>query len=262
MASTIDLNEKCECLSGKTVLKKNLDRNCLSKHHTNYQKERQETIDQHDELPALNTFALGKNLRVNTRYKEKDLLTLIKQQKYFDPYTKQTINLPFDRKLYHIDHVHEIQVLVHVIDTVQMYQSHMINMSAVKLFRDIVNRTDNLVITQSFVNQSKGQAIKYFLRNYENTEELSLYSTLMCKADGNERRIAHFTTNILDTIKQATLSQSQSIWDIHKDGNYLTKAFLYESIAEQFDQVIDRMQLDSTKGVHLRRGKVYQAYHR
>ena len=53
---------------------------------------------------------------------------------------------------------------------------------------------------------------------------------------------------------------SKSIRELRMDNGHLTGAYRYETVAEQFDTIIDRMKLDWNENIKLRNGKIYQAY--
>jgi len=103
--------------------------------------------------------------------------------------------------------------------------------------------------------------MRYFLGHYESNTEISLLAAFIQTANGKERSIAHFAVNIIDVIEETSPTMSESIREIRMENGHLTGAIRYEILAEEFDRIIDRMQLDWKESIRLRKGKIYQAYH-
>lgn len=246
----------CKC--GKTIQKRNFSQHCSSKHHISY-ITKQESDEKTDLIIHLTSYLRIYDLRSNPSR----IQTIIQRYKNIDPYTKAKLEIENNEDVpanFHIDHIHEAQILAFVIKQIPELIPQNGNILALRPLRQVLNDISNLAITEARINQSKGQAIRYFLGHYETNTDISLLAAFIQTANGKERSIAHFSMNIVDLIKETSSDMSESIRDIRMDNGYITGAYRYELVADKFDTIIDRMKLDWNEKIKLRNGKIYQAY--
>jgi hypothetical protein len=251
----------CKC--GKTIQKRNFAQHCSSKYHTAFITKQQSNGK--DKLPSIDLiFDLTSYLRAyDLRTNPSRIQTIIQRYKNTDPYTKAKIEIENNEDIptnFHIDHIHEAQILACAIKHTSGLIPQDGNILALCPLRRVLNDISNLAITEACVNLSKGQAIRYFLGHYETNTDISLLAAFIQTANGKERSIAHFSMNIVDLIKETSPDMSESIREIRMDNGHITGAHRYELVAEQFDTIIDRMKLDWNEKIKLRNGKIYQAY--
>jgi len=243
----------CEC--SKTVQKRNYPQHCSSKHHINYFLNKNRSCS----IIHLTSYLREYDLRSNRQR----IQTIVEKYNHIDPYTKTAFQFNNQENLpdnFHIDHIHEAQILACAIKHTPEIASQNENTIVLRPLRQILNNTDNLTITAASINQSKGQAIRYFLGNYEINKDISLLAAFIQTANGKERSIARFAVNIIDLIKMTSSNISDSIRSTRLENNHLIGHIHYEYLAEQFDTIIERMKLDWNENIKLRNGKIYQAY--
>lgn len=251
----------CKC--GKTIQQRNYAQHCFSKHHMSFitkdalcEKNKSSSID----LICNITPYLREN---GLRSSKTCIQTIIQKYENTDPYTKLKFQVDHNENIpinFHIDHIHETQILAAAIKPLPEFVPYDGNVLAIRPLRRIINDISNLVITEAFINRSKGQAIKYFLNHYETNQDLSLWTAFIQTASGKERSIACFSTNIVNLIKETSPKISNSIREIRIDNGHITSKYRYEIVAEHFDVITDRMKLDWNENSRLRNGKIYQAY--
>ena len=198
-------------------------------------------------------FDLTSYLRENDlRTNQSHIRTIIQRYQNTDPYTKVKLKIENNKYIpanFHVDHIHEAQILACAIKHTPELIPRNGNILALRPLRSVFNDIPNLVITEDSINQSKGQAIRYFLGHYETNTDMSLLATFIQTANGKERSIAHLSRNIIDLIKNTSSDMSESIREIRMDNGYITGACHYEILAEQFDVIIDRMKLDWNESI-------------
>ncbi|UJR30902.1 hypothetical protein I4U23_018412 [Adineta vaga] len=251
----------CEC--GKTIQKRNYAQHCSSKFHMKFllqQKFNETKSVQSNEF----VFDLTSYLRKNDlRSNQSCIQTIVQRYENTDPYTKNKLELMDNDSIstnFHVDHIHEAQILAYAIKQTREFLPQNRSILALHPLRCVLNDTQNLTITEASINLSKGQAIRYFLGQYETNTDVSLLAAFIQTARGKERSIAHLARNIVDVIKETSSIMSDSIRDIRIDNGHISGTYCYENVAEQFDQIIDRMKLDWNENVKLRNGKIYEAY--
>lgn len=114
-----------------------------------------------------------------------------------DPYTQNEVSVENGRlsRIYDVDHIHEVQVIVYAASRISGLTSRAIDSLCTQ-----VNDVSNLVITNSSVNRSKGQVIKWFLSRLDKGNELPLLATLIQTSTGTKRSIAQYSGYIADVI--------------------------------------------------------------
>jgi len=251
----------CEC--GKTIQKRSYAQHCSSKHHisfiTKQQSNEKKELSSNDIIFNLSSYLRVYDLRTNSSH----IQTIIQRYENTDPYTKAKLEIRNNENIpanFHIDHIHEAQILACAIKHTPELMPQDGNILALRPLRRVLNDISNLAITEASINLSKGQAIRYFLGHYETNTDISLLAAFIQTASGKERSIAHFSMNIVDLIKETSPDMSESIREIRMDNGHITGAHRYELVAEQFDTIIDRMKLDWNEKIKLRNGKIYQAY--
>jgi hypothetical protein len=261
MTDNSRLRITCDC--GKTIQKRNFEQHCSSKYHIAFITKQQ--LDQTNQSSSTNLIInLTLYLReLDLRSNSSRIQKIIERYENIDPYTKAKLEIENNENIptnFHVDHIIEAQILACAIKHTPelMYQNG--NILVLHPLRRVLNDISNLAITEARVNLSKGQAIKYFLGQYETNTDISLLAAFIQTASGKERSIAHFSLNIVDLIKETSPGMSESIREIRMDNGHITGAYRYEIVAEQFDTIIDRMKLDWNEGIKLRNGKIYQAY--
>jgi len=255
------LSITCKC--GKTIQKRNFAQHCSSKHHIAFIKKQQ--LNEENKLSSIDLiFDLSSYLRVyDLRTNPSRIRSIVQRYKNIDPYTKAKLEIENNENIpanFHIDHIHEAQILACAIKHTPELIPRDGNILALRPLRRVLNDISNLAITEASINQSKGQAIRYFLGHYETNTDISLLAAFIQTASGKERSIAHFSMNIVDLIKETSPNMSESIREIRMDNGHITGACRYEIVAEHFDTIIDRMKLDWNEKIKLRNGKIYQAY--
>ncbi|CAF1348031.1 unnamed protein product [Rotaria magnacalcarata] len=259
-------NDSCSritCKCGKTIQQRNFSQHCSSKHHVSFITKQE--LNETNKLSSIDlVFNLAAYLRENDLRSNKiRTQTIVQRYEHIDPYTKVKLKFQNNETIpanFHIDHIHEAQILASAIKHAPELVPRDGNVLALRPLRSIVNDISNLAITEAFINRSKGQAIKYFLGHYETNRAMPLLVAFIQTANGKERSIAKFSKNIVDLIKETSPNMSNAIREIRMDNGHVTGACRYEMVAEQFDTIIDRMKLDWNEGTKLRNGKVYQAY--
>ena len=247
----------CEC--GKTIQKRNFAQHCSSKHHISFITNQTNKLSSIDLIFHLSSYLRELDLRSNPLRIQK----IIQRYQNIDPYTKAKLDIENNEIIpanFHIDHIHEAQILACAIKHTPELIPRDGNILALRPLRRVVNDISNLTITEARINLSKGQAIKYFLGQYETNTDISLLAAFIQTASGKERSIAHFSKNIVNLIQETSSDMSESIREIRMDNGHITGAYRYENVAEQFDTIIDRMKLDWNESIKLRNGKIYQAY--
>ena len=265
MTDVHDARQRITCECGKTIQPRNFTQHCASKRHLSYLTK----YPSHDDQPLSamdGLFSLTSYLReTDLRSDSSRLQTIVERYQNTDPYTKTIIELTKDKLVpgnFHVDHIHEAQLLACAIHQTSGFVPYTRNILVLQPLRSVLNAVSNLAITEAAINQSKGQAIKYFLGHYETDREISLLASFVQTAKGKERSIARLSMNIIDLIRETSPVLSESIREARMVNGHVSGASRYESVAEQFDEIIDRMKLDWTEGVKLRNGKIYQAYQR
>ncbi|CAF0852020.1 unnamed protein product [Adineta ricciae] len=250
----------CDC--GKTVQKRNYGQHCSSKYHMKFILENQidETeVNQCNDVP----FDLTSYLRENDlRSNRSHVRAIVQRYAHTDPYTKKNFALMDDEsisKQFHIDHIHEAQILACAIRRTRKFLPQNAYILSLHPLRRVFNDAPNLTITEAAINLSKGQAIRYFLGQYETKTDMTLLAAFIQTASGKERSIAHLARNITALINETSATMSESIRSIRQDNGHVTGTYRYEHVADEFDTIIDRMKLDWTESVKLRNGKIYQA---
>jgi hypothetical protein len=170
-------------------------------------------------------------------------------RQYVDPYTKRNLDLS---NAYDVDHIHEVQVLIYAIN-----HTPPLSRKTYEGLREEINNVSNLVITDPSINRSKGQAIRYFLNHLDTKNEFSLLFALVQESTGDQRQTAPYSRNIVDLINETSTSMSNHIREIRRNNGHVTGGNECESIADQYDSVIRRMDLDLTDGIKLRSGRTY-----
>ncbi|CAF1022157.1 unnamed protein product [Rotaria sordida] len=264
----VDINRRSPvtCTCGKTVQQRNLAQHCSSKSHTAFaakhlpiakdEKDDVEKTGSSDLLFDLTAFLREHDLRTD----HGRIQAIVDRRLNMDPYTKVKLSMENGEPIlnhYDIDHIHEAQILACAIRHTPELAPRVSNTLVLQPLRSVLNDVSNLAITEAKVNRSKGQAVKYFLGHFQTSTELPLLSAFIQTADGKERSIAHFARNIVDTIQATSSDMSDSIRQTRMENGYVTGANSYETVAEQFDTIIDRMQLNWNEGVKLRNGKTY-----
>lgn len=247
------------CPCGKTVQKRSYSQHCSSKHHVNYFLTENNANSSMDMIVNLSSYLRELDLRTN----QQRIQNLVEKYHHTDPYTKAKLKFESDESIpdsFHVDHIHEAQILACAIKHTPELLPRNGNILALRPLRRVLNDMENLTITEASVNRSKGQAVKYFLGHYETNTDISLIAAFIQTANGKERSIAYFAVNIIDLIKETSSSVSDSIRDVRSDNGQINGQLHYESLAEQFDTIIDRMKLDWKENIKLRNGKIYQAY--
>lgn len=255
------------CACGKTVQRRSLAQHCTSKSHIEYAKkqalvEKDQNDDDAESTDPLDTlFGLPAFLReCNLRDDQNRIEVVAKRQHNTDPYTKIELVIENEKLVledFDIDHIHEAQVLASAILHTPELAPRVRNALLLKPLRSALNDVSNLVITEAKVNRSKGQAVKLFLGHVHKSTELPLLAAFIQTADGKERSIARFAQNIVKTIDETTNDMSESIRQTRVESGFVTDAQSYDNVADNFEKIIDRMQLDWNEGVKLRNGKTY-----
>ena len=252
----------CKC--GKTIQKRSYSQHCSSKRHLSFLAGGRPPADEPspsiDSLFDLTSYLRRTDLRNNRRRTQ----TLVQRYHNTDPYTKACLELENSSRIagnFDIDHIHEAQCFACAIRRTPEFLPCTSHVLALRPLRRVLNDVENLTITDASLNRSKGQAMKYFLGQYETSNAISLLAAFIQTASGKERSIAHFATNIIDLISATSADMSQSIREIRRDDGHVAGAHRYEMVADQFDTIIDRMQLTWTENIKLRNGKVFQPYH-
>lgn len=259
MTSDARLPLTCEC--GKTIQTRSFARHCTSKHHIAFVSHGKPTDSEHpptDRQLDLTAYLRENDLRANRAH----IRTIVQRYDDVDPYTKAQLNLRDAEQLptrLHIDHIHEAQIVACAIQHTREFAPRYDHALVLLPVRRALNDVSNLTITDAGVNVAKGQAIRTFLGRYEKNAHVSLLATLMHTARGKERSIAHLARNIVDVLRETSAAMSESIRELRMDRGHVTGASRYETVAEQFDTIIERMQLDWSECVQLRSGKIYQA---
>ncbi|CAF0774547.1 unnamed protein product [Adineta steineri] len=261
MATHCRLPVTCEC--GKTVQKRNYAQHCSSKYHMSYITKQQQ-LNEKNNLSSIDLeFDIACYLRQsNLRKNQTNIQMIVQKYQNKDPYTKTQLELLNNDSIpanFHIDHIHEAQILACAIKHTPELKPHNGNILALSPLRCIFNNVPNLAITAASINLSKGQAIRYFLSHYETNRDISLLAAFIQTSSGKERSIAHLAMNIVDLIKETSSNMSESIREIRLEHGRVTGAYHYDIVAEQFDTIIDRMKLDWNENIKLRSGKIYQA---
>lgn len=248
------------CVCGKTIQKRNYDQHCTSKHHIAFVTDDNNQLSSDDLTLHLTSFLREYDLRS----KSTRLRQLVDKYERIDPYTKASLEIGTDENLptnFDIDHIHEAQILACAIQhTPGLVKPSSENILALRPLRNVLNDVPNLAITEASVNRSKGQAVRYFLNQYETNSEISLLAVFIQTSKGKERSIAHFARNIVDVIRETSPDMSESIREIRMENGRVTGASHYETVADEFDTIIERMKLDWNEKIKLRNGKIYQAY--
>ncbi|CAF3500943.1 unnamed protein product [Rotaria sp. Silwood1] len=262
----VNSRSRVTCTCGKEVQQRNLAQHCSSKRHTAFaakqpliikdDKDDVEKTDSSDLLFDLIGFLREHDLRTD----QDRVQALVNRCQNMDPYTKTKLSMENGEpilNIYDIDHIHEAQILACAIRHTPELAPRISNTLVLRPLRSVLNDVSNLAITEGKVNRSKGQAVKYFLGHFQTSTELPLLSAFIQTADGKERSIAHFARNIVDTIQATSSDMSNSVRETRMENGHVTGASSYEKVAEQFDTIIDRMQLNWNEGVKLRNGKTY-----
>lgn len=255
----------CQC--GKTIQQRNYTQHCSSKYHLTYLAK--QNTDKDDSsvpttFPTESKFSLSLFLRdIDLRTDRARLRSIAQRYENVDPYTKTSIDTKEKGTIssdYHIDHIHEAQIFAHAISLTKTFSPYSDNILLLQPFRSVLNGLPNLAVTKANINQSKGQAIRYFLQNYQDKREIPLLAAFIQTSDGKERSIANLSMNIIDLIKETSSEITDSIRQIDVTNGHVIDKSRYETVAEQYDEIIERMQLDWRGGVKLRNGKIFQAY--
>jgi hypothetical protein len=258
MADDARLPITCKC--GKTIQKRNYAQHCSSKHHLLFLINETNQLSSNDFVLNLASYLREYDLRSN----QSRVQTIIQRYENIDPYTKVKLEIEDNKTIpssFHVDHINEAQVLASAIKhTPGFIIPKDGNILGLRPLRKIFNDTSNLAITEARINRSKGQAIRYFLGQYETNTDLPLLAAFIQTANGKERSIAQFAMNIIDLIKETSSDMSESIREIRMNNGHINGAYRYEIVAEQFDTIIERMKLDWNEKIKLRNGKIYQAY--
>lgn len=248
------------CVCGKTVQKRNYDQHCTSKHHLAFITNEDNQLSPSDLTVHLTSFLREYDLRS----KQSRIRKVMDKYERIDPYTKASLEIDDNQALpsnFDIDHIHEAQILACAIEhTPELIKPSTGNIVALRPLRIVLNDEPNLTITEASVNRSKGQAMKYFLNHYGKKTEMPLLASFIQTATGKERSIAQFAQNIVDVIRETSPEMSESIREIRMENGQITGACHYETVADEFDTIIDRMKLDWNERIKLRNGKIYQAY--
>ncbi|CAF3592383.1 unnamed protein product [Rotaria sordida] len=247
----VDINRRSPvtCTCGKTVQQRNLAQHCSSKSHTAFaakhlpiakdEKDDVEKTDSSDLLFDLTAFLREHDLRTD----HGRIQAIVDRRLNMDPYTKVKLSMENGEPIlnhYDVDHIHEAQILACAIRHTPELAPRVSNTLVLQPLRSVLNDFSNLAITEA-----------------KTSTELPLLSAFIQTADGKERSIAHFARNIVDTIQATSSDMSDSIRQTRMENGYVTGANSYETVAEQFDTIIDRMQLNWNEGVKLRNGKTY-----
>ncbi|CAF2965027.1 unnamed protein product [Rotaria sp. Silwood2] len=262
----VNPQSRVTCACGKTVQQRNLAQHCSSKSHTAFAakqppiiKDKKNDVEKTDSSDLL--FDLIAFLREHDLRTDQDRIRVIMDRhQNMDPYTKAKLGMKSGESIlshYDVDHIHEAQILACAIRYTSELIPRVSNTLILRPLRSVLNDASNLTITEAKINRSKGQAVKYFLGHFQTLSELPLLSVFIQTADGKERSIAHFARNIVDTIQSTSSDMSDSIRQTRMENGHIAGANSYEKVAEQFDTIIDRMQLNWNEGVKLRNGKTY-----
>ncbi|CAF0905830.1 unnamed protein product [Adineta ricciae] len=244
-----DREEPCQLQENKSPISENLS--AVPKTDTPIRKSTKH-IERHSGEHADLYVALrctSNQLRTRT-----NVSTIINLRNYLDPYTKNNLSLE-NGKLpngYDVDHIHEVQVLIYAVNEIKAFST-----KTIECLRAEVNDVSNLVITTCGVNRSKGQAMKYFLNHVEKENEFSLLTALVQTSSGKERQIASYSGYIVDLIKNTSSTMSDRIRHIRRDDGHVTDNSIYELVADKFDSLVLKMDLDRTDAVKLRSGRTY-----
>lgn len=268
MTDSNDSRRKITCQCGKTIQQRSYTQHCSSKRHLSFIAEQESQKTDPSASPATTTaespFSLSLFLReIDLRADAARLRTIARRYENRDPYTKATLNVKEKETIsngYHIDHIHEAQIFACAVGLTKKFLPYSDNVLVLQPVRGVLNDLPNLAVTEASINQSKGQAIRYFLRNYQQEREIPLLAAFLQTSSGKERSIANFSLNIIDLIAETSPTISEAIRQIEVTNGHVTDKSRYDSVAEQFDQIIERMQLDWRENVKLRNGKIYQAY--
>ena len=208
-------------------------------------------------------FDLASYLReTDLRGNKKLILSIAERDKNRDPYTNKYYEYTEDQSMtgnLHVDHVHEIQTLTYAIIGNTRFSLTNPQISLLNPLKIVLNGMKNLVITDAKVNQSKGQATKYFLGNVKKTREISLPAAFLHTARGKQRLINSISINIIETMRSNSTDFSQSVREAQCDNGRVTNHLFYEELAESFDEIVQRMNFDWQETMKLRDGKTYQA---
>ena len=194
---------RASCACGKTVQERNYAKHCLSEHHTTFVETHQ--LGEEYELPINLESFLASYLRATDLCKNRTLIrTIIQRYENIDPYTQCKLgieNITGIPSNFHIEHIHEVQVLVCAVKHTPELRPRIDYMHALSPLRRIINGELNLAITDARINISKGQAVKYFLTRYGTEAEIPLLPALFQTVNGTEKTTARFARNIIDLIE-------------------------------------------------------------
>ena len=192
----------CEC--GKTIQKRNYGQHCFSKHHMKFVSENKIDGAEVNQGNAV-IFNLASYLRENDlRSNRSRVRAIVQRYAQTDPYTKRKFTLVDDESIseqFHIDHIHEAQILACAIRHTREFLPRNAYILSLLPLRRVLNDAPNLTITEAAINVSKGQAIRYFLGQYEKKTDMTLLGAFIQTASGKERSIAHFARNITALIE-------------------------------------------------------------
>ena len=238
MTDENDARRRITCECGKIIQQRNFTQHCLSKRHLSYFAKHQPKDDQplssNDSLFSLTSYLRETDLRTDSSR----LRTIVERYQNTDPYTKAIIDLTKTKSIpgnFHVDHIHEAQLLACAIHHTAEFLPYTRNIVVLRPLRSVLNDVPNLAITEAAINQSKGQAIRYFLGHYETDREISLLASFVQTATGKERSIAHISMNIIDLIRETSPMLSESLRETRMENGHVSGASRYETVAEQFD---------------------------
>lgn len=250
------VEKKVICVCGKDFYERNRKRHESGKFHQNFVENSDSANHETNTGVILRDFDLRSDRARLERIAERD--------RHVDPYTEKSYTFDRSKALardLHVDHIHEVQMIAYVIDESdnELIRSFKGKPQLVQPLKPIVNNSENLLITLATVNQSKGQGVKYFLKNLRTPREISLPAAFVQTANGKQRSIYQYTSNIIDVMKNTSSNILDSVREIRRDKSVTDHRF-YEILADELHVLYERMDLDCSAPRRLRNGKVHESY--
>ncbi|CAF0948713.1 unnamed protein product [Didymodactylos carnosus] len=197
-------------------------------------------------------------LRVGDLRSKKRVKSIFKLRNYCDPYTNEKFSLDTDDidSDHDVDHIHEAQVIAAAILRTSELAPRISNVLLLNPLRDVLNDSKNLTITPAKINRSKGQAVRFYLNHLDKKSEMPLLSAFIQTAVGKERYIAQFAHNIVKVIQDSWNDVSENMRETKPENGNISGQ-IYVTLADNFDHIVEKMQLDWNEGIKLRNGRIY-----